>query len=72
MSLQFVSNQLDVRDDGDLVEDVLYVLLVHPRLNIANPKRLGADLTRLLAAHSVLLCHFLFCLFKIYLNLIIS
>jgi len=42
-----------------LVKEILDVLLVHPWLDIANPKRLGADLPCLLVGQTVL-CHIFF------------
>lgn len=72
LALQFVPNELHVLDYSVLqntfkcetgcwiatylVEEILDVLLVHPRFNIAYPEGFCADLARLFICQSVV-CH---------------
>ena len=68
LSFQLVSDKLHVLNHGVLIEEVLYVGLVHPGFYVTDPERFGADLPRLLVCQSmvrttVLVCHFFFCFY---------
>ena len=54
LPFKLISDQLDILDHSILVKEVLDVLLVHPRLNIADPECLGTYLACLLICQSVI------------------